>query len=75
MRTFTVEFRGEKVGVCVQHYDDDPDTGAHSLEWSFEDDELNCLELTDEETTRIEIELAEKILDCLQHEHFPDDVI
>lgn len=54
-RDFFIEFRGEK-DVCIEYTgstQQDRETGAYDLEWTFHDDEKNNLELTPAEELAI----------------------
>ncbi len=58
----TVDFRGERVGVIVDHDGGyEPDTNAHDIEWHFDGvspEEHDALKLTDEEESAIYIYLT-----------------
>lgn len=67
----TVDFRGESRDVEYRDYGYESDTGAHTIDWHFTEEEMKNVELTPEEEEAIYLQLAERSgQDC-----WPDDVI
>lgn len=66
----SVNFRGESRDVEYRDAGYEPDTGSHTIDWHFVDEEMKGVELTPEEEEAIYLQLAEIGPDC-----WPDDVI
>jgi hypothetical protein len=66
----SVDFRGIPRDVEYRDYGYEPDTGAHTIDWHFVEEEMQGVELTAEEEESIYMQLAE-----IGPDHWPDDVI
>lgn len=67
----TVDFRGESRDVEYRDAGYEPDTGSHTIDWYFTEEEMKGVELTPEEQESIYLQLAERS----GQDHWPDDVI
>jgi hypothetical protein len=60
-KTHAVSFRGKTVDLVYEDMGYEADCNAHVIEWSFADDALNCLRLTDMEEQDIYDQLRGRI--------------
>jgi hypothetical protein len=60
-KTHPVSFRGKAVDLVYEDMGYEADCNAHVIEWSFADDALNCLRLTDMEEQDIYDQLRDRI--------------